>query len=135
MFTHTSAMMPMSEAAMAHLVSQEGSFDARRYGRVRLWGSLGFLVTVFAAGAWFEQFGMADFPGWTLATLVAVVASTWLCPGWKRGSLLPAPVMAPGLPWPRLAQAPGAVVFRIGLFSRAGPHCGLRVLLAVPGCL
>ena len=43
------------------LVSQEGSFDARRYGRVRLWGSLGFLVTVFAAGAWFEQFGMADF--------------------------------------------------------------------------
>lgn len=85
MFTHTSAMMPMSEAAMAHLVSQEGSFDARRYGRVRLWGSLGFLVTVFAAGAWFEQFGMADFPGWTLATLVAVVASTWLLPRLEEG--------------------------------------------------
>jgi PPP family 3-phenylpropionic acid transporter len=51
MFTHTSSMMPMSEAAMAHLVSQGGAFDARRYGRVRLWGSLGFLVTVFAAGA------------------------------------------------------------------------------------
>ena len=52
MFTHTSAMMPMSEAAMAHLVSQGGSFDAKRYGRVRLCGSVGFLVTVFIAGAW-----------------------------------------------------------------------------------
>jgi hypothetical protein len=60
MFTHTSAMMPMSEAAMAHLVSQGGAFDTKRYGRVRLWGSLGFLVTVFAAGAWFEAFGMQD---------------------------------------------------------------------------
>lgn len=42
MFTHTSFMMPMSEAAMAHLVSSGGAFDAHRYGRVRLWGSLGF---------------------------------------------------------------------------------------------
>jgi PPP family 3-phenylpropionic acid transporter len=42
MFTHTSSMMPMSEAAMAHLVSQGGAFDAKRYGRVRLFGSLGF---------------------------------------------------------------------------------------------
>ena len=32
MFTHTSAMMPMSEAAMAHLVSQGGHLDVRRYG-------------------------------------------------------------------------------------------------------
>lgn len=80
MFTHTSAMMPMSEAAMAHLVSQGGQFDARRYGRVRLWGSLGFLFTVFAAGAWFQRFGMPDFPAWTLITLAAVVVSAWCMP-------------------------------------------------------
>ncbi len=80
MFMHTSAMMPMSEAAMAHLVSRAGSFDAGRYGRVRLWGSLGFLVTVFAAGAWFERFGMHDFPSWTVITLLAVVASAWALP-------------------------------------------------------
>lgn len=75
MFTHTSAMMPMSEAAMAHLVSQGGAFDAKRYGRVRLWGSIGFLVTVFVAGAWFEAFGMRDFPAMTIFSLLAV----WLC--------------------------------------------------------
>jgi PPP family 3-phenylpropionic acid transporter len=80
MFVHTSSMMPMSEAAMAHLVSQGGQFDARRYGRVRLWGSLGFLVTVMAAGAWFEQRGMASFPAWTAVTLAAVTASVWWMP-------------------------------------------------------
>jgi len=84
MFLHTSAMMPMSEAAMAHLVSSGGTFDAKRYGRVRLWGSLGFLVTVFAAGAWFEHYGMGHFPAWTVASLLLVVASAWALPDLKE---------------------------------------------------
>ena len=86
MFTHTSAMMPMSEAALAHLVSQGGAFDAKRYGRVRLWGSLGFLITVVAAGWWFERFGMAHFPAWTAVTLIAVVVSVWLLPDTKEAA-------------------------------------------------
>ena len=74
-FVHTSSMMGMTEAAMAHVVAG----DWGRYGRVRLWGSAGFLVTVFVAGAWFEHFGMGHFPGWTLATLAVVAACTlWL---------------------------------------------------------
>src|SRR3954466_3452460 len=72
MFTHTSAMMSLTEAAMAHLVAG----DWGRYGRVRLWGSAGFMVTVSAAGAWFERFGMGHFPGWTAVTLVAVLGCT-----------------------------------------------------------
>jgi PPP family 3-phenylpropionic acid transporter len=86
MFTHTSSMMPMSEAAMAHLVSQGGAFDTKRYGRVRLWGSMGFLVTVFAAGAWFEAFGMQHFPGWTVLSLGAVLLSVWWLPDIKEAS-------------------------------------------------
>jgi len=84
MFVNTSGMMPMSEAAMAHLVSEGGQFDAARYGRVRLWGSLGFLVTVVAAGAWFEAFGMGHFPAWAQATLLAVVLSAWWLPNLKE---------------------------------------------------
>ena len=80
MFIHTSAMMPMAEAAMAHLVSAGGQFDARLYGRVRLWGSVGFLVTVFIAGAWFEHRGMQDFPALTWLTLLAVNLSVWRLP-------------------------------------------------------
>ena len=80
MFTHTSAMMPMSEAAMAHLVSHQGALDVRRYGRIRLWGSLGFLVTVFVSGAWFEAHGMSGFPFWTILTLMAINLSVWNLP-------------------------------------------------------
>jgi PPP family 3-phenylpropionic acid transporter len=80
MFTHTSAMMPMSEAAMAHLVSHQGALDVRRYGRIRLWGSVGFLVTVFVSGHWFEVHGMADFPMWTVLTLLAINLSVWSVP-------------------------------------------------------
>lgn len=75
MFTHTSSMMSLTEAAMAQLVAG----DWGRYGRVRLWGSVGFMVTVFLAGAWFEGFGMGHFPGWTVLSLSLVLACTcWL---------------------------------------------------------
>ncbi|GAB3770441.1 major facilitator superfamily domain-containing protein 6 [Ramlibacter monticola] len=76
LFTHTSSMMGLTEAAMAHLVAG----DWGRYGKVRLWGSMGFMVTVFVAGAWFERFGMGSFPGWTLVTLACVLLCTWCLP-------------------------------------------------------
>ena len=80
LFTHTSSMMSLTEAAMAHLVAG----DWGRYGRVRLWGSAGFMVTVFAAGACFERFGMGSFPGWTAVTLAGVLACTWWLPNVKE---------------------------------------------------
>jgi len=76
LFTHTSSMMSLTEAAMAQLVAG----DWGRYGRVRLWGSVGFMLTVFAAGAWFERFGMGAFPGWTALTLLGVLLCTWWLP-------------------------------------------------------
>jgi len=82
LFTHAGGMMPLSETVLAHAVTQGGVFDARRYGRVRLWGSLGFLVTVLAAGAWFEGHGLSSFPAWSNLTLVLVLAAVWAIPPW-----------------------------------------------------
>ena len=80
MFIHTSAMMPMSEAALAQWVSRHGAFDTRRYGRIRLWGSLGFLVTVMVSGAWFESHGMGDFAFWAVGSLVLLNGAVWWMP-------------------------------------------------------
>jgi PPP family 3-phenylpropionic acid transporter len=115
MFSHTSAMMHMSEAALAHLVSQGGAFDAKRYGRVRLWGSLGFLVTVVSAGWWFERFGMVHFPAWTLVTLAAVVVSVWLLPDFKETAHTEAehPNMWPVLRLPAVRWFFAAVFFHV----------------------
>lgn len=127
MFSHTSAMMPMSEAAMAHLVSQEGSFDTKRYGRVRLWGSMGFLVTVFAAGAWFEAFGMQHFPGWTVLTLGAVLLSVWWMPDireWGPQVRVHVPVL------PVLRQTPVRWFF-VSTFFHVLSHIGIYVFFSL----
>ncbi|MCY1536376.1 putative 3-phenylpropionic acid transporter [compost metagenome] len=76
MFTHTSSMMSLTEAAMAQIVAG----DWGRYGRIRLCGSAGFLVTVFVAGEWFERFGMKHFPFWAAGTLAVVLIATMKLP-------------------------------------------------------
>ena len=127
MFTHTSAMMPMSEAALAHLVSQGGVFDSRRYGRVRLCGSVGFLVTVFAAGAWFEHFGMQHFPAWTMLTIGAVAVSVWMLPDLKEA----VPANQERLPvLPILRQRPVQWFFAARFFHVLS-HIGIYVFFSL----
>ena len=127
MFTHTSAMMPMSEAALAHLVSQGGAFDAKRYGRVRLWGSLGFLITVMVAGWWFERFGLGHFPAWTLFTLIAVVVSVWLLPDHKEAVHHDE---APPAVWPLLLQ-PAVRWFFAAVFFHILSHIFIYVFFSL----
>jgi PPP family 3-phenylpropionic acid transporter len=127
MFLNTSAMMPMREASMAHLVSQNGNFDPKRYGRVRLWGSIGFLVTVFAAGAWFEHFGLVHFPAWTVASLALVVLSVWLLPDVKETHAQ----HAQALPvWPVLRQ-PRVRWFFLALFFHVFAHMGIYIFFSL----
>ena len=127
MFTLTSSMMPMSEAAMAHLVSQGGAFDAKRYGRVRWFGSLGFLVTVFMAGAWFEHFGMQHFPAWTVLSLAAVTVSVWLLPDLKEAVTHHEENAAV---WPVLTQEPVKWFF-ITAFFHVLSHIGVYVFFSL----
>ena len=74
MYLNSSALMPMSESALAQIVTRGGVFDVRRHGRVRLWGSLGFMVTVLAAGVFFENLGLKFFP---LAVALGLALLMW----------------------------------------------------------
>ena len=58
----TAGVVPISEAVLAHHVSSEGRIDIGRYGRVRLWGSVGFIVAVTASGFMLEATGVERFP-------------------------------------------------------------------------
>ena len=80
MYLNSSALMPMSESALAQIVTRGGVFDVRRHGRVRLWGSLGFMVSVLAAGAFFENFGLAYFPLAVTMGLVLLTLSAYSIP-------------------------------------------------------
>jgi PPP family 3-phenylpropionic acid transporter len=81
LFVCTAGVIPLAEAALAHWVSHEGALDAGRYGRVRLWGSLGFIAAVSSAGFLLEAVGVLHFPWFVLALLATLgVAALYLPP-------------------------------------------------------
>lgn len=127
MFIHTSAMMPMSEAALAQWVSREGAFDARRYGRVRLWGSLGFLITVFVAGAWFEHAGIQSFPLWAVASLLVLNISVWWLPSQREAVHHDAPQLPV---WSVLKQR-AVQLFFASVFFHVLSHIGIYVFFSL----
>jgi len=77
--------------ALMHLLPYRGD-----YSRVRLWGSVGFVVAVLGLGPLLDAFGMLPLP-WLVAGLFAAMAvSTWLVPE------VPAPPLAHEAPVPIL---------------------------------
>ena len=58
----TAGVVPISEAVLSQHVSHEGQVDIGRYGRVRLWGSVGFVVVGTISGFVLELNGVEHFP-------------------------------------------------------------------------
>jgi len=67
----TSAQGPLSEAQM--LSAMRG--DLTHYGRLRLWGSVGFIVAVMVAGQLLDAFGIELMPTIALLLLLLVVVA------------------------------------------------------------
>jgi PPP family 3-phenylpropionic acid transporter len=81
MFVFNAAIVPMTETVVAaQLMTADGGMDAKRYGRVRVWGSVGFLASVVLAGWWYQRFGLRAFAGTTLVMLGVIVAMAWRMP-------------------------------------------------------
>lgn len=59
------AILPQYEV----IVFEHLGDKAERYSRIRLWGSVGFIVTVVAFGYAFEQWGMGAFP-WVVCIIM-----------------------------------------------------------------
>lgn len=72
LFIANGAVVPLSEAALSRHISQGGEMDAARYGRVRVWGSVGFIVTVVAAGGVLQVAGIGWFP-WLVTGMFALL--------------------------------------------------------------
>lgn len=74
LFLANGGVVPLSEAALAQHLQRGGEMDFARYGRVRLWGSLGFVVAVGAAGLVLDSAGIRAFP----ILVVVGFAALWL---------------------------------------------------------
>ncbi len=80
LFACTAAVVPISEAALAHLVSPDGALDTKRYGRVRVWGSVGFVCAVVASGFGLQSLGVGWFPVLMVALLALLLAAVLRLP-------------------------------------------------------
>jgi MFS transporter, PPP family, 3-phenylpropionic acid transporter len=76
----TAGVVPISEAVLAHHVSSGGQVDMGRYGRVRLWGSVGFVVVVTASGFILEIAGVERFPLLCTGVLALLLLASYQLP-------------------------------------------------------
>ncbi len=103
LFLANGAFTPLSEALVIKHLHDGDGLDAKRYARIRLWGSLGFISAVTVLGFIFQRLGIASLPLLTLAAFAAVAWATWRLPPdppQVRGAAAPVPV------WPVLRQRP-----------------------------
>lgn len=62
LFLANGGVVPLSEATLASHLNRGGEMDTARYGRVRVWGSIGFITAVVAAGGALQVWGITLFP-------------------------------------------------------------------------
>ena len=74
--TILSSQMPLGETATIHALYKDNSFD-KRYGRLRLWGSIGFIAMVLIAGELFQRKGIELYPYVGAVILFALAAITF----------------------------------------------------------
>jgi len=118
----TSAHGPLSEA----LIITDLRGDLHNYGRIRMWGSIGFIAAVIISGYLLEWFGVDKLP-WIALVLVASVALSSL-------RIKPAPQAlhaeaAPGL-WSVLRQR-AVIAFFVSAALMAGVHMSLNAFYSL----
>lgn len=72
LFICNGGVVPLSESALARFLQTDGGMDAARYGRIRVWGSIGFILSVTAAGFILESAGIDAFP-WVVCVLLVLL--------------------------------------------------------------
>lgn len=69
-----SGQVPITES----MAMQAGQGSLKAYGRMRVWGSVGFIIAVTLAGPWFDRVGIS----WLPLTLLAMLAVVFLVTLW-----------------------------------------------------
>jgi PPP family 3-phenylpropionic acid transporter len=128
-FVANGAIVPLSEAALAQHLSTAGVMDVGRYGRVRLWGSIGFVVSVSCYGVLLQAGGIGWVPAATALMFGVLVAVAWRVPA---GHAIATPVAEAGGPavWTVLRR-PTVAWFFAGVFFTVLAHTALYVFFSL----
>ena len=129
MFVFNAAIVPMTETVIAaQLTTASGGMDTQRYGRVRMWGSIGFLASVVAMGWWYQAHGMQAFAGTTLALLGVIVVCAWRVP---LQPVVPHHAHEPSLPVGQVLRRPEVRWFFASVFLTVLAHSALYAFFSL----
>ena len=115
LFIANSGVVPLYEAVLANLLRTEQGLDTARYGRVRVWGSVGFLVSVVACGILLQILGIRAFPWAVAAVNLTLLAAALRLPPTRAEARhdAPAPPVLPRLRDPVVAWFFASVFFTV----------------------
>ena len=115
LFLSNSGVVPLYEAVLAHLLRTDAGIDTQRYGRVRVWGSVGFIVSVTAFGVLLERFGIAIFPAFVAAMNGLLLLAALRLPATREDAVHdePAPPILPVLCQPEVAWFFASIFFTV----------------------
>lgn len=104
LFAFNGGIVPLQEAIVSRHLTSAAGFDAGRYGRVRMWGSVGFIVAVLGGGWVLEHFGVQAFPVVVVLIGAALFATAMALPRARDAVVqdTPAPPVLPLLRQPVL---------------------------------
>ncbi len=80
LFLANGAFTPIGETLLLKHLHGGRGLDARRYGRVRLWGSVGFIVSVLSFGVVLQRTGIGALPLFTFGVFVLLAWAAWRVP-------------------------------------------------------
>ena len=66
--------------SLAQALHTKDGIDPKRYGRVRVWGSVGFIASVTAFGALLEWAGIGIFPAFVAVMNASLLLTAWRLP-------------------------------------------------------
>jgi MFS transporter, PPP family, 3-phenylpropionic acid transporter len=122
----TSSMTPLTESMMIARLHGPQGVDWGRYGRLRLWGSIGFSITVIVSGWLFERLSISWFAASVAALLAALWASSAALPADTAGLHTEKPPRV--LP---LLRSPVLMGFYVASFFMVAAHTGLYVFFSL----
>jgi len=115
LFIANGGIVPLYEATLAQLLNTATGVDPQRYGRVRVWGSVGFILSVTLFGALLEHVGIGVFPAFVAAVNGLMLWAAWRLPVARDETHFdePAPPVLGLLRQPRVAWFFASVFFTV----------------------
>jgi MFS transporter, PPP family, 3-phenylpropionic acid transporter len=128
LFLSNGAIVPLAEAALSQRLATAQGLDVARYGRVRVWGSVGFIVSVTAFGVILQTTGIGALPVFTVLIFAALAIAAWRLPPGVSSHTASA-TAAPGVL--AVLRRPVVIWFFAGVFLTVLAHTSLYIFFSL----